>query len=151
MKFLFLVTRPHTFCNCVKSSLCIATIYKAPRLLTEHNNKLCNVLAFVVYRSCENEIMSTEKHCPAHHGKRQSVTSNKFSTNSGLIILNAVHTWYDDFCETVIYNYYTAAPSSRVRNSQLDATTEQNADLDPELLEPRTTSTPGLSKHLLVP
>ena len=27
---------------------------------------------------------------------------------------------------------YTAAPSTRVRNSQLDATTEQNADLDPE-------------------
>ena len=39
----------------------------------------------------------------------------------------------DGFCETVIYkNDYTAAPSTRVRNSQLDATTEQNADLDPE-------------------
>ena len=29
---------------CVKCSLCIATIYKAPRLLIEHNNKPCNVL-----------------------------------------------------------------------------------------------------------
>ena len=35
--------------------------------------------------------------------------------------------------------YYTAAPSTRVRNSQLDATTEQNADLDPEWHELRTT------------
>ena len=35
--------------------------------------------------------------------------------------------------------YYTAVPSTRVRNSQLDANTEQNADLDPEGLEPRTT------------
>ena len=39
---------------CVKSLLCIATIYKAPRLLIEHNNKLCNVLAFVIYTSCNN-------------------------------------------------------------------------------------------------
>ena len=35
--------------------------------------------------------------------------------------------------------YYTAVPSTRVRNSQLDATTEQNVDLDPEWLELRTT------------
>ena len=35
--------------------------------------------------------------------------------------------------------YYTAAPSTRVKNSQLDATTEQNADLDPKWLELRTT------------
>ena len=27
---------------------------------------------------------------------------------------------------------YTSAPSTRVRNGQLDATTEQNAGLDPE-------------------
>ena len=41
------------------------------------------------------------------------------------------------FCEAVIY--ITAALSTRVRNSQLDATTEQNADLNPEGLELRTT------------
>ena len=44
--------------------------------------------------------------------------------------------------QSIIKNiyYYTAAQSTRVRNnSQLDATTEQNADLDPELLELRQT------------
>ena len=38
-----------------------------------------------------------------------------------------------------LWNSYTAASSTRVRNSQLDATTEQNADLNPEWLELRTT------------
>ena len=45
-----------------------------------------------------------------------------------------MHTWYDDFCETVIYII-----QPRVRKSHLDATTEQNADLDSECLELRTT------------
>ena len=47
----------------------------------------------------------------------------------------------DGFCETVIYNsyYYTAASSTKARNSQLVATSEQNVDLDPEWLELRTT------------
>ena len=48
-----------------------------------------------------------------------------------------MHTWYDRFCETVIYN--TAAMVTRVRNSWLDAATEQNADLNPEGLEMKTT------------
>ena len=47
----------------------------------------------------------------------------------------------DGFCETVIYNsyYYTAASSTKARNSQFVATSEQNVDLDPEWLELRTT------------
>ena len=50
VNFLFLVTRPHNYVLqfCVKSLLCIATIYKTTHLFTD-NNKLCNVLAFVVY------------------------------------------------------------------------------------------------------
>ena len=43
----------------------------------------------------------------------------------------SAHT-YNGFCETVIYIIQ--------QPHQLDATTEQNADLDPELLELKTTS-----------
>ena len=54
------------------------------------------------------------------------------------IILNAVcsvHTSYGSFLwNSNLYNYYTAASSTRVRNSQLDAITEQNSDLGPKWL-----------------
>ena len=54
-------------------------------------------------------------------------------------VLNAVcsvHTWYDGFLWSSNL-YYTAVLSTRVSNSQLDATTEQNADLNPEWLKLR--------------
>ena len=90
---------------CVKSSLCIVTIYKAPCLLTEHNNKLCNVLAFVVYVSCNKEIMKNTAR--PHHRKRQSVTRSncKFSTNSGLII----YSLFTLLFYSLFYSYYSSS------------------------------------------
>ena len=59
------------------------------------------------------------------------------------VILNAtcicsVHTWYDVFCEAVVCIIQQAC-QLEWETVSLDATTEQNADLDPEWLELRTT------------
>ena len=73
-----------------------------------------------------------------------------------IIIINAVYSvhtythivWWFLWSSNL---YYTSPPSTRERNSHLDATTEQNADLDPEWLELGTdhiTCMPGLSKQL---